>query len=104
METRTIPNIDEIPVVSGRGSKDIDDVVVEIIKADLHDSDGIMQSCEDHLTMMMVQHKLGGFMQHNFSIDKDKLMSVRLRCREVLTVLDLIAAASDKIRYKHDIQ
>lgn len=104
METEITQEFNEVPTVYGRGAKDIDDVVVDIIKADLHDSDGIMQSTEHHLTMMHVQNKMLRFMDDNWSIDKDKLMSVRLRCREVMSYLDLIADASNKTRYKSNDQ
>lgn len=104
METRTMPNIDEVPVVSRPGQKDIDDVVVELIKANLFEEEGIMQSAEHHIFMIEMQSRLGNFFQYNFSIDRDKLMSVRMRCRELLASLDLIADASNKIRCKSNDQ
>lgn len=99
MEIKTQENIDEIPMVARNNKPDIDDVIAAIIKADLHDSDGIMQSCEHHTTMLHVQRKIKSYMDGNYSIDKDKLLSMILRCEEVLYHLNLIRDASHQNRY-----
>ncbi len=89
----------ELPRVKQSAEKKLTDFVTEIINYELYEDD-IKQSNEYHITMMHVQRRMIDFMECNYSIDKNELYSVKMRCEEVLKYLDLIIDASYPNRYK----
>lgn len=104
METRAKQDTSEVPMVQPREGKDIAEVVASMIK-DISDDEQALAFQEDHLVMLQVQHGMKKFMDGNFSIDKSRLLSVKMRCEEVLKYLDLIVDASCQHRYKsNDVQ